>query len=150
VSSTGQASYSAWWELIPGPSLVISMTIAAGDHMHALISEAIAGSNVWTITLQDVTRNETFSTTVPYSSSHLTAEWIEETPLILGTGAGFASLPNLTNPAFVKATTNGAPANLQPSEEMFLIDSSSHVIGAPSAPNATHDGFNVCTWATSC
>jgi hypothetical protein len=26
----------------------------------------------------------------------LTAEWIEETPLLLGTNAGFAALPNLT------------------------------------------------------
>src|SRR5579872_1458384 len=136
VSSSGQASYSAWWEVIPGPSLGITMTVAAGDHMHAAISEVVAGSNVWTITLQDVTRNETFTTTVPYSSTHLTAEWIEETPLLLGANAGFAALPNLTNPAFTNATTNGAPANLQPSEEMYLIDSSSKVIGAPSAPNS--------------
>ena len=121
-----------------------------GDHMHSSIAEAIAGSNVWTITLQDVTRNETFTTTVPYSSTHLTAEWIEETPLLLGTNAGFAALPNLGNPAFTAATTNGANANLQASEEMLLTDSNGNVIGAPSAPNATRDGFSACTWATSC
>jgi hypothetical protein len=149
--SSGHASYSAWWEVIPGPSLTITnMTIAAGDHMHSSIAEAVAGSNVWTITLQDVTRNETYSTTVPYSSSHLTAEWIEETPLILGTGAGFAALPNLTSPNFDLATTNGSPANLKASEEMQLIDSNSNVIGTPSAPDSDTDGFAACTWATSC
>jgi hypothetical protein len=41
--------------------------------MHASVAEAVPNSNVWVITLQDVTRNETFSQTVPYSSSHLTA-----------------------------------------------------------------------------
>jgi len=151
VSASGAASYGAWWELIPGPSLEITnMTVRAGDHMHASISEVAAGANVWTITLQNVTRGQTYTTTVPYSSTHATAEWIEETPLLIGTNAGFAALPNLTNPAFTAATTNGRPANLVASEQMLLTDSNSNVIGAPSAPNATADGFSACTWATSC
>jgi hypothetical protein len=150
VDASGAASYSAWWEVIPGPSLGISITVAPGDHMHASLAEVVADSNAWTITLQDVTRGETFTQTVPYSSSHLTAEWIEETPLLLGTNAGFAALPNLTNPAFTSATVNGHPAGLTAAEEMQLIDSNGHVIGAPSAPNSTRDGFSACTWATTC
>jgi len=148
--ATGGSAYSAWWEIIPGPSIGISMTIKPGDHMHASIAETLPNSNVWVITLQDVTENETFSQTVPYSSSHLTAEWIEETPLLLGTNAGFAALPNLTSPAFDVATVNGQPANLNTSEEMDLIDSNGNVIGTPSAPDPDADGFNACTWATSC
>jgi peptidase A4-like protein len=151
VDAAGGASYSAWWEIIPAPSLVITnMTVAPGDHMHASIAELLPNSNVWTIVLQDVTRNESFSQTVPYASTHLTAEWIEETPLLLGTDAGFAALPNLTSPVFSSATTNGQPANLQASEEIALIDSNGSVIGTPSAPNAARNGFNACTWATSC
>src|SRR5947209_6241841 len=123
------------------------MTVAPGDHMHSSVAEVVGNSNLWNITLQDVTRNESFSTMVPYSSTHATAEWIEETPLLIGTNAGFAALPNLTNPAFTKASTNGASANLQASEALDLVDSNNHVIGAPSAPNATHDGFNACAWA---
>lgn len=150
VSAAGQTSYTAWWEIIPGPSISISMTVNAGDHMHASVAETIPNSNLWVITLQDVTRNETFTQTVPYSSSHATAEWIEETPLILGTNAGFAALPNLTSPAFDLGTVNGHSANLTSSEEMQLIDSNSKVIGSPSAPDPDADGFNACTWATSC
>ncbi len=151
VAANGATSYSAWWEVIPGPSIEItSMTVAAGDHMHASIAEVVPNSNVWTIVLQDVTRGESFSQTVPYSSSHLTAEWIEETPLLLSTNAGFASLPDLTSPVFDNATVNGAPANLQASEEMQLIDSNGSVIGTPSAPDSDLDGFNACTWATTC
>lgn len=151
VASGGGASYSAWWELVPAPSLTISnMTVGAGDHMHASIAEVVPDSDVWTITIQDVTRGESYSTTVPYPSTHTTAEWIEETPLIIGTNAGFAALPNLTSPAFDLATTNGAPANLKASEEMQLIDSNGNVIGAPSAPDPDADGFNACTWAGAC
>jgi hypothetical protein len=150
VDSSGAASYSAWYELVPAPSLTVSMTVAPGDHVHASVAEAVAGSNVWNITLQDVTRGETFNTTVPYSSTHATAEWIEETPLLIGTNAGFASLPNLSNPAWTSATTDGASAGLKSSEEMDLIDSNSNVIGAPSAPNSTANGFNECTWASTC
>jgi hypothetical protein len=151
VSATGAPSYSSWWEIIPGPSIDTGMTIAAGDHMHASVAETIPNSEVWVITLQDVTRNETFTQTVPYPSTHATAEWIEETPLTFGTGgAGLAALPNLTDPRFDSGTVNGAPANLTPAEEMQLTDSSGNVIGTPSAPDAQADGFSACAWATSC
>jgi hypothetical protein len=151
VDANGTASYGAWWEVIPGPSIEITnMTIKPGDHMHSSIAELVPGSNVWTIVLQNVTRGQTFSQTVPYTSSHLTAEWIEETPLLLSTSPGLASLPNLTSPAFTKATTNGQNANLQASEEIQLTDSNGSVIGTPSAPSSTRDGFDACTWATTC
>jgi hypothetical protein len=92
VDATGTASYSAWWELVPAPSLTIrNMTVSPGDHMHASLSEVVPDSNVWTISIQDVTRGESFSQTVPYPSTHATAEWIEETPLEIGTNAGLGS-----------------------------------------------------------
>jgi Peptidase A4 family len=126
------------------------MTIAPGDAMHAPISEVVNDANVWTITIEDLTRGESYTTTVPYGSTHATAEWIEETPLEIGTDAGFAALPNLTNPGWTAATVNGGSADLQSCEEMDLIDSNGNVIGAPSAPNSTADGFDACTWASTC
>jgi peptidase A4-like protein len=150
--SGGKASYSAWWELVPAPSLTISnMAVHPGDHMHASISETIANSNIWNITLQNVTTGQSFSTTVPYPSTHATAEWIEETPLTFGTsGAGLAALPNLTNVPFTSGTVNGANAGLKASEEIQLVDSNGKVIGTPSAPNSTADGFTECAWSTTC
>lgn len=105
---------------------------------------------MWKITLKDVTRNETFTQTVPYSSTHATAEWIEETPLQIGTSPGLSALPNLANTSFDGGTTNGAPAALKASEQMVLTNSTGHVIGTPSAPDSDLDGFGLCTWATSC
>jgi hypothetical protein len=151
VDATGAPSYSAWWELVPAPSISISnMAVSPGDHMHASISEVVNDSDVWDLTIQDVTKNESFSTTVPYPSTHATAEWIEETPLEIGTNAGFAALPNLTNPAFSSGSVNGSAVKLTPSEQMQLIDSGGKVIGTPSAPNAAGSGFDACTWATTC
>jgi hypothetical protein len=149
VSSTGATSYSAWWEIIPGPSLTITnIAVRPGDKMAASLTSLAPG--VWTIKITDTTNGQYYTTTVPYPSTEDTAEWIQETPLILGTNAGLASQPNLTSPAFDLATTNGAPANLKSSEEMDLVDSSGNVIAAPSAPDPDSDGFNVCTWVGTC
>jgi hypothetical protein len=118
--------------------------------MSSSIVETKPDSENWRITLRDVTRNEKFTKTVSYTSSYATAEWIEETPLIIGTNAGFAALPNLTSPVFDHATANGAPAKLKPSERINLVTSGGKVIGAPSVPDPDLDGFNACAWAKSC
>ena len=150
VDENGNASYSAWYELVPAPSIDISMPVAAGDHLHAGISETVEGSNVWKITLQNLTQNQSFTTTVPYPSTHATAEWIQETPLVIGTNPGMAALPSLTNVRFDGATTNGAAAGLQSSEQVQLTDENGDVIGTPSVPDAQADGFLACSWASSC
>lgn len=151
VSSTGATSYDAWYELVPAPELEISnMTIEPGDQMHASLTQLAGESNVWEITIEDVTRGETYSTTVPYSSTQDTAEWIEETPLEIGTDAGLAALPTLTNPAWNALTVNGGNPDLNSSEEIDLVDSNGDVIGAPSAPNSTTNGFDECTWTSTC
>lgn len=152
VDSSGNPSYSAWWEVIPGPGLTISnFNVSPGDQMHADISEVVANSDLWKITLQDVTKNETYTTTVPYPSTHATAEWIQETPLILDpSNPGLAALPNLTTNSFTNAKTNGQNAGFTSSEKMNLVDSSGNVIGAPSDPFSTLDGFNLCSWSSTC
>jgi len=149
VSASGHASYSAWWELIPAPSVTIGdMPIRPGDHMHADIGAAAPG--VWSMKLKDVTTGKTFSQTVPYPSTEGTAEWIEETPLIIGTNGGFAPLPNLSTVNFDLATVNGANAKLKSSEEVQLVDSNGAPLATPSAPASDADGFNVCAFAKTC
>ena len=118
--------------------------------MHASISEVASDVDVWDITIQDLTTGQSYSTTVPYPSTMSTAEWIEETPLEIGTNAGFASLPNLTTTPFTSGMVNGSPVKLTTSEEMDLVDSNGAVIGAPSAPNSAGSGFDACAWASTC
>ena len=151
VSAAGKPSYSAWWEIIPSPSTTIAnMQVRPGDHMRASIIEAPRGSEVWHIALQDLTRHESFKKTVPYSSTYATAEWIEETPIVIGTNPGLADLPTLSRTTFDSAKVNGASAQLKSAERILLTTSGGKVIGTPSAPDPQRDGFALCAWATSC
>ncbi len=149
VAANGAASYDAWFELIPAPELIVTnVAIHPGDTVKASIASTAA--SVWTITLTDVTDGQGFTQTVPYTSTLSTAEWIEETPLQLGTSPGLTALPNLGSVNFDLATTNGAPAKLTASEEMQLVGSSGNVLMTPSVPDADTDGFNDCSWSSSC
>jgi hypothetical protein len=150
VSSSGQASYSAWWEVIPGPSISIgNLKIRPGDHMRASITEAPKGSEIWRINLQNLTRHQTFKKTVPYTSTRATAEWIEETPIVIGANAGLADLPKLSRTRFDRAKVNGSSAGLK-SSERILLTSGGKVIGTPSAPDPQRNGFALCAWAATC
>ena len=153
VATDGTDSYSAWYELIPAPSITIdTLAIHAGDKMFVSISEDTPGSNVWIIIVRDRTQHQSFTTTVPYSSTHATAEWIEETPVVIDDGGNvtIGPLPDLSPVRFNKGTTNGAPAGLVKSEEMQLVDTDGTPLATPSKPDPTKDGFRDCTFASHC
>ena len=86
---------------------------------------------------------------MPYSSSHATAEWIEETPLGIGTGGvGLSAMPSLSLVRFDHATLNGAPAHFKAAEQIHLVQG--RAVATPSQPDPDHDGFNVCTYRKTC
>ena len=149
VAADGTASYSAWWEIVPVPSIASSITVHPGDLISCSIAQTVP--EVWAITLKDVTDNQSFTETVPYASSYLTAEWILETPLEIGTsGTGISALPNLSTTHFSDATVNGKGAALVPSEAVQLIDANGNPLATPSAPNTAANGFDDCAYATTC
>ena len=59
-------------------------------------------------------------------------------------------MPNLSTVHFVAATVNGAPASLDSSEAMQLVNGSGQVLATPSNPSAAKTAFNDCSYATSC
>jgi hypothetical protein len=149
VDASGVATYSAWYEVIPLPSIQVSLVIKPGDRIHADLHELVAGTELWVITLADTTSGASFSITLPYPSLKLTAEWIEETPLLIGTNAGFSTMPNLSAANFDNAQVNGAGAALTTNEQIDLVNGTAR-IATPSAPDVEGDGFNVCTYTTTC
>ncbi len=151
VAADGTATYYAWWELIPAPSVKIAQVpVHPGDQVKFRIFERIPFSNVWTFSVENLTTGTSWSKTTPYSSTHNTVEWIEETPLIIGGGGtGLSAMPDLSQVHFRNAFVNGHTAGLKASEELQLVNGST-VIATPSAPNAAGNGFNVCTFATTC
>jgi len=154
VDASGKASYSAWWELIPAPSITIDgFAVHAGDLISASIKETPANSGLWTISVKNVTTGRPFTQTVPYSSTHATAEWIVETPVVIDDSGNVSigPLPKLSQVRFDKATTNGAAPGLKASEEIQLVDPNTDaVLATPSAPDGQKNGFADCTYAKSC
>jgi len=120
--------------------------------MRVSISEDTPGSNVWTFDVRDTTTGESFTLTVPYSSTHATAEWIEETPVVIDDGGNvtIGPLPRLSVVRFNKGTTNGSPAGLVKSEAIQLVDTDGTALATPSKPDPSQDGFRDCTYAAHC
>jgi hypothetical protein len=149
VAANGATTYGTWYELIPAPSISTPLAAHPGDSMSAAIKQVVPG--LWDISLHNNTTGKSWSTTVPYTSTEGSAEWIEETPLLIGTsGTGISAMPNLGTVHFGGATTNGASAKLAAADEMQLVSSSGQVLATPSAPGAGAASFNDCTYATSC
>lgn len=150
VSSTGQATYSAWWEIVPVPSVDFSMPVYPGDTIEASLTQTLP--EVWDIVLNDVTTGHVATATqvIPYPSDYSTAEFVEETPLEVGTStAGLSSLPNLGTVGFSNAEVNGANAGLTSADALQLVSSSGQVLATPSPP-VGGDAFNDCSYASSC
>jgi Peptidase A4 family len=148
VDASGKASYSAWYELIPVPSTQVSLPVAPGNKISVSISQSLPA--VWAVSIKNLSTGQSWSTTTPYPSTMGSAEWVEETPLEIGTNLGLSSMPNLSTVNFSGATVNGAPANLDSSEAMQLVNGSGQVLATPSAPSPSKTAFNDCTYATSC
>jgi peptidase A4-like protein len=146
VDAGGQRRYFGWWEVIPGPILEIAnFVVRPGDTVSADIRQA-GGPILWKITLVNETTGQTFTTSTPYASARLTAEWIEERPSVGGLPA---PLPNLSNPRFNDSRANNVAARLSVATEILMDDGTTR-LATPSSPDPDNDGFNVCTYSTSC
>jgi hypothetical protein len=91
-SRSGRNVSSAWYELVPSPSVPIRMTVRPGDVMLATVSLG-SGRRV-TLTLTDATRHKTFRRTIRASAIDDTAaEWILEAPSACTSETSCQALP---------------------------------------------------------
>jgi hypothetical protein len=146
VDPSGQRRYFGWWEIIPGPIIEIAnFVINPGDTISADIRQG-ALPVLWDIRLVNESTGQTFTTSTPYVSARLTAEWIEERPSV----GGFpAPLPRLSNPRFNDSRWNDTSAGLSAASVIYMDDGSTR-LATPSSPDPDGNGFNVCTYTTSC
>jgi hypothetical protein len=151
IDAAGNADYYAWWETIPAPLVRTTLPVRAGDRVVVAIFEGRV-PEIWTIVIVNVSTGSFFHITLPYASTHATAEWVIETPVVI-TDAGaiqVGPMPNLTTVRFDYARVNGGPAAFVPAERMDLVDLDLTVIATPSVPDAQGDGFNDCTYTATC
>jgi hypothetical protein len=126
----GTTSYFAWYELLPAPSVLIAGTLAPGDSMEAAIVETSPGSGTWTITIEDLTQKWTYTNSFSYSIPALSAEWIEEAPIVDGSQSTLADFGSTSFSSLGISGTDLAAGGLT---AVDLVNSSLAIIAYPTA-----------------
>jgi hypothetical protein len=102
VSGSGRTQYEAWIEMLPRSSRPVPLQVHAGDSI--TVSIADQGDDNWLIQFTNNTTGQSYETTRQYSSSHSSAEWVEEAPSG-GRGGGVLPLDNFGTVQFSNAST---------------------------------------------
>jgi hypothetical protein len=139
----GGIDYQAWYELLPSGSVTVPLSVHAGDSMNAMITKE-SNTNTWLITLIDTTTGKSYSTTVNYTSSLSSAEWIEEMPAGVGTSI---SLDDFGTIGFTKGSTvmNGTSVSIAGSDAQALTmaNAENQPLAVPSILGADGASFSV-------
>lgn len=114
ISPSGIVTTAAFYELLPAGAVgIASLAVNPGDTVSASIMQLSV--NQWAISLSNVTSGRSFSTTVNYTSSLSSAQWIQEDPsypdgsLVLLDNFGIVQFSNAT--LVVNGTTMAAAAS---------------------------------------
>ena len=140
----GSAHYNAWWEILPAAETPISsITVRPGDSFTASITKGSGTS--WTITISDVTTNQSFTTVQTYTGPGSSVEWIQEAPTV---GGHVATLAHYSTTTFDPGTANGVPPGLTAADSGVMVQKRT-VVSTPSAPDVEADGFSVAYGSTA-
>jgi Peptidase A4 family len=90
MSGSGHTQYEAWVEMLPRASRQVALSVHPGDSVTVSITEQ--SPNNWLIHFTNNTTGQTYEQTQQYTSSHTSAEWVEEAP-----SAGRAGILPLSN-----------------------------------------------------
>ena len=138
---TGLARYRAWWQILPaGETPISSMVVSAGDVMTASVVKTDSTNNLWTITINDVSRSESYSTVQTYTGPLSSAEWIVEAPTV--SSGAIAPLSHYGTTAFDPGTVNGGSPGLVAADGGAMFQRGKQV-STPSVPDSDQDGFTM-------
>ena len=129
-SHQGQASYSAWLELLPDMAVTLdTLIISPGDQMNASIFLVDPLTDDGSIYIEDITTGDVYQNNFFYPASQLSAEWIVERPDIASRRSRgmLASLADVGQVEFVdcKATIGdiGGSINTFPAVQSVMYQS---------------------------
>lgn len=127
-SNAGGTGYYAWIELIPDAEVPLANApVAPGDQIAASVTET--ATNLWTITIEDQTASWYFSQEFSYVAPGLSAEWIEEAPLV-GVQSTLADFGAVTFTGMGVTGSGVATSSLVP---VALVEGSQTVVAWPGA-----------------
>lgn len=84
IIQNGQIQYQPWYEILPNAAINVPLSIKAGDSISIAISET--STNQWQIIFKNNTTGQSYTQDVNYTSTHSSAEWIEEMPMEFSSG----------------------------------------------------------------
>jgi len=144
ASSNGETQYYAWIEVLPASSVELSpetYPVNPGDTITASLACTAnctpGATQTWALTMTS-TRGWTYSTSLNYASSLLSAEWIEEAP---SSFSGVLPLANYGTATFQPSADGNPALDLTSANEIVLVDP----YGETSDPSQENgDQFNTC------
>ena len=142
VAPDGTATYSAWYEALPQPPVAIPLAIHANDQVTAALECAgacLGKKQAWMLTMTNLSTNQSWSHPVAYASSLLSAEWIEEAPVL----GGILPLADFNVASFARASADGGYPSITLADNGILMADPWGQIGWLSEPGA-FNAFNVC------
>lgn len=143
VDTDGTINAAVFYELLPdAPHYPVTITVTPGDHMSAALNETTAGQ--WLISITDTTTGTTYTKSVAYTSTHSSAEWIEEDPSYSdGSLVPFDDFGTV-NFSAASSTGNGVTGSLADASDITLVDDQGRALALPSAvTGAANDAFSV-------
>jgi hypothetical protein len=143
VSGSGRTQYEAWIEMLPRSSRAVPLQVHAGDSVSVALSEQ--SPDQWLIHFVNNTTGQTYDTTQTYTSSHSSAEWVEEAPS--GGRGGVLPLDNFGTIQFSNGSTtrDGQSVNIASSgaRAITMIGNNSQTLAVPSTVGGDGASFSV-------
>src|SRR6266567_142231 len=143
VSGTGSTQYEAWVEMLPRASRPVPLRVHAGDSITVSITEQ--SPDQWLIAFSNNTTGQTYQQTQQYTSSHSSAEWVEEAPS--GGRGGVLPLSNFGNIDFSNGTTvkNGQTLTIggASARAITMVGNNEVALAVPSKLSDDGGGFSV-------
>lgn len=143
VSGSGSTQYQAWIELLPRNSRPVPLRVHAGDSVTVSISEQTP--NQWSINFTNNTTGDTYQTNQQYTSSHSSAEWVEEAP-----SSGRGSLLPLSNFGSIEFSNGSAVKDGQTvtiagsnARAITMLGDNNQTLAVPSSLSDDGTGFTV-------
>jgi Peptidase A4 family len=143
VTGSGSTQYEAWIEMLPRSSRPVPLRIHPGDSVTVSISEQ--ASDEWLIQFTNNTTGQTYQTNQQYSSSHSSAEWVEEAPS--GGRGGLLPLDNFGTVQFSGGSTvkDGQTIDIADAggRAITMVGNNSQALAVPSALGDDGASFSV-------
>ena len=140
--ANGRVRYSAWIEMLPQVARTVPLTVRPGDRVNVAVAQQTDGT--WLISFDNQTTGQQFQETELYTSSHSSAEWIEEAP---SSQRGILPLDNFGTVRFeaARAVVDGQTVSIAQakSSPLTLVDRLGHPLATPSPLGADGSSFSV-------